>query len=189
MPVFEKFNAARKVSSALKPELLFESGYIITLHVVAAVLTFIVGLVVLWRRKGGYSHRITGRVWVVLMFTVAFSSLFISEIKMIGRFSPIHALSLYVMIALVWALYAARTGDIERHQSLMKNQFIFGTLIAGAFTFLPHRLLAHVLGDGLLAKGAPFVWLAIPVGLYAFYQYQRNRPFLDSQIWRRAASK
>ena len=146
--------------------LLWNQGPVIVTHVGAAVLAFALGLFVLFRRKGGKAHRMSGRIWAGLMILVAGTSLFIHEIRMWGPFSPIHLLSLYVLIAVPYAVICARQGNIVRHQNFMKQNFFWGVVVAGAFTFLPNRLLAHVAGDGLLAMAMPVIWVAIPMVVY-----------------------
>ncbi|MFV4725690.1 hypothetical protein ACNJUL_21340, partial [Mycobacterium tuberculosis] len=58
-----------------------------------------------------------------------------------GSFSPIHLLSLYVLIALPRLVLAARRGQIARHRATVRGIVSGGLLIAGAFTFGFHRLL------------------------------------------------
>ncbi|MEL6947096.1 MAG: DUF2306 domain-containing protein [Pseudomonadota bacterium] len=120
----------------------------IQIHVVFAVISFVLGAVVLWRRKGGTLHRILGRVWVGAMLGVSFTGFFIHEIRSFGAFSPIHLFSVGVPIMMAMAIYFARTGQIEKHRRSMQGTYVGGMVIAGGFTFLPGRLNHEVLFGG-----------------------------------------
>ena len=69
---------------------LFAAPFIIQLHALAAITAFAVGLVQLTAPKGTIPHRLIGWSGVMLMLTVAVSSLFIHKIRMWGPWSPIH---------------------------------------------------------------------------------------------------
>jgi uncharacterized membrane protein len=97
--------------------------------------------------KGTLPHRTVGWVWVALMFVVCVSSFFIHDIRMWGPWSPIHLLSIYVLIILPLAVLAARRHAVERHRRRMLGLFLGALVIAGAFTFWPGRIMhAVVLG-------------------------------------------
>ncbi len=112
----------------------------IQLHMLAAVGAFVLGAIVLWRRKGGKWHKINGRVWVGLMLVTALSGFFIHEIKLWGDYSPIHIISALVPFGLFASVMEARRRDIIKHQRIMKGTYLGGMIIAGGFTFLPGRL-------------------------------------------------
>ena len=70
----------------------------IGLHISAAVAALLLGILVLVQAKGTYRHKLIGRFWVVLMFTVAITSLWIRDLNE-GALSGIHlltALTVYV---------------------------------------------------------------------------------------------
>jgi uncharacterized membrane protein len=113
---------------------------VIQLHIIAASSALALGLIQFAGPKGTTAHRIIGWTWVVLMATVALSSFLIHFINK-GGFSPIHALSAYVLVALPVGVYAARRGRIATHQGFMTGVFVFGLIVAGAFTFVPGRLM------------------------------------------------
>ena len=125
-------------------ELLFNASPAIQIHVYAALLAFVLGALVLWRRKGTTNHKRWGKVWVALMVITAFTSFFINEIRLLGPFSPIHLISLGTMISLYFAIKNARAGDIESHKRSMKTTFIGAMGIAGALAFAPGRLMYDV---------------------------------------------
>jgi uncharacterized membrane protein len=77
---------------------------------------FALGIVQFAAPKGTLPHRTIGWIWVLLMFAVAISSFWIHEIRLVGPFSPIHLLSIFAPIMLVWrccmpaGTMSARTG-------------------------------------------------------------------------------
>jgi uncharacterized membrane protein len=63
---------------------------------------------------------------------------------MLGPFSLLHLLSVWVLAMLPVAILAARKGDVRRHRTAMTS-FVIGALgIAGAFTLLPGRIMHQV---------------------------------------------
>lgn len=96
-------------------------------------------------RRGNRLHRVLGWSWVVLMATVALTSFWIHEIRLIGGFSPIHLLSLVTMVSLVAAVIAARHHQVQKHKQTMTWLTCGALLGAGAFTLLPGRLMNTVL--------------------------------------------
>ena len=125
-------------------QVLFSAPLAIQIHVYAAVLASVIGAIVLWRRKGNTAHKRWGKVWVLLMGVTALSSFLIHETRLIGQFSPIHMISILTLFALYFGVQQARNGNIVQHQRIMKNIYIGGLGIAGAFTFLPSRLMYEV---------------------------------------------
>ena len=132
--------AASTVAHAPDWALLVRQPWVIQLHIAAALTALLLGTVQLVGIKGTGVHRLIGWSWVVAMFTVAISSLFIRQINP-GSFSWIHLLSGWTLIALPMALFAVRRGRIASHARGMTWTFIGGLIVAGAFTFLPGRLM------------------------------------------------
>ena len=124
--------------------ILFNASPAIQIHVYAAILAFITGALVLWRRKGTANHKRWGKVWVALMVITALTSFFINEIRLVGPFSPIHIISLGTLLSLFLAIKAVRNGDIKSHKSSMKATYIGGMGIAGGLAFMPGRLMYDV---------------------------------------------
>lgn len=120
--------------------LLLQSPPVIQLHVAAALTALIIGIVLLIGVKGTRRHRILGWAWVAAMGTTAVSSLFIHAINP-GGFSLIHLLSGWTIISLPMAIYAIRRGKVQAHRRAMTGMFVGGLIVAGAFTFLPGRLM------------------------------------------------
>ncbi len=114
-------------------------------HAIAAFAALGIGFIQFIRPKGTDSHRWIGRAWVLLMAYVAVSSFFINEFRMVGPFSLIHVLSLVTIGTLVWAVIAARRGQIHIHKRLMKYLFWLALVVTGLFTLLPGRTMHQVI--------------------------------------------
>ena len=123
----------------------------VPLHAIAAIAAFVLGLVQLVARKGGRAHVMRGRVWVALMLAVAASSLWITEIGGLGLFSWLHILSIWVPIALMLGVREARRGLIRAHGWTMVSLFVGALVVAGAFTFMPYRVMNDVVTGRALA--------------------------------------
>jgi len=120
--------------------LLARAPLVVRLHVTAATTALLIGVGLMWGPKGTTIHRAFGWTWVIAMMTVAISSFFIHTINP-GGFSPIHALSAYVAIGVPMGVAFARRHNIRAHRRMMTGNFLFGLIVAGAFTFVPGRLM------------------------------------------------
>ena len=127
---------------------LLEASLAIRIHAFVALAAFLIGAIQLFGTKGTHRHRSLGYVWVLAMATVAASSFWIHEIDQLAGFSLIHVLSIYVLVSLPLAVAAARAGNVRRHRSIMTSMYVFGLLLAGAFTFLPGRVMYRVVVGG-----------------------------------------
>ncbi|WP_299415194.1 DUF2306 domain-containing protein [uncultured Sulfitobacter sp.] len=121
---------------------------IIQFHILLALAAIALTIAILMLPKGSGYHRLMGRMWVATMAGIALSSFFIHELRMIGPFSPIHLLSLYVLWNLVSGIRSARAGDIAQHQRTMKTMAFSALLVAGAFTLLPGRVMHSIVLGG-----------------------------------------
>ena len=123
--------------------LLLTSPPAILIHVAAALTALAIGIVLLIGVKGNRLHRTLGWTWVMAMATTAVSSFFIHRLNPggPGGFSLIHLLSGWTVIALPMAVHAARRHRIADHRRAMTGMFVGGLIVAGAFTFLPGRLM------------------------------------------------
>ena len=110
------------------------------LHVYAALAALLIGTIILFRPKGRGLHKILGWSWVAAMGTTAISSLFITGLNG-GDWSLIHLLSGWTIIALPMAIFAIRNRKVETHRRAMTGMFVGGLIIAGAFSFIPGRLM------------------------------------------------
>src|SRR5512139_1709463 len=123
---------------------LLDAAPQIPVHAFAALAAFAIGVVQLTAPKGTLPHRTLGWIWVVLMAVVAISSLWIHEIRLVGPFSPIHILSIFVPVMLVLAVLHARRHNVRGHKKAMTSIFFGALIIAGVFTFLPGRVMHTV---------------------------------------------
>ncbi len=124
---------------------LLSASHAIQLHAFAAMAAFALGIVQFAAPKGTLPHRTIGWIWVLLMVFVASSAFFIHELKIWGSWSPIHLLAIFTLITLPLAVFFARTGRIERHRRAMIALYTGALVVAGAFTFLPGRIMHAVL--------------------------------------------
>lgn len=113
---------------------------IILIHVIAATGALVTGGISLKLKKGTLTHRLFGRIWVGLMLVAALVSF---GIRTSGHFSWIHLLSAWIVLIIGMAVHAAVKGNIRAHKRRMTGAYI-GLVIAGAFTFLPSRLLGQL---------------------------------------------
>lgn len=144
---------------------LLHSSAVIQLHVASALGAILLGGVVLFRRKGDRLHKVAGRVWAALMALAATSALFISEIRLLGRWSPIHLLALVVLATLVYAIAMARAGRIEAHRRAMQQLYVLALVVTGLFTLLPGRIMHGVVFGGGLWPGLALLGVGLGVGL------------------------
>lgn len=147
-------------------EPLLQASIAIRIHVATALIAAVTGLLVLIARKGTRLHRCTGRGFVLAMMITAASSLFIHEIRLMGPFSPIHLLSVFVLVSLVQAIRAIRRGDLRAHRRGMINIYIGGIVIAGSFTFLPDRMMAKITYGGTAGEFPIVALFAVLIGLW-----------------------
>lgn len=124
---------------------LLDAAPAIPVHAFAAMAALALGIVQFAAPKGTLPHRTIGWIWVVLMAAVAVSSLWIHQIRLLGPWSPIHLLSIMVLVLLPIAVIAARRHNIRRHRMTMIGIFTGGLVIAGLFTFLPGRIMHAVI--------------------------------------------
>jgi uncharacterized membrane protein len=104
---------------------------LLALHAAGATLAVVLGgYLVLRRRKGDLLHRRVGRMWMLDMYWVAFSSFGIRELSP-GHFSWIHGLSVWTIVSLSMALRAARRHDVKQHRAWVVGTYL-GLLGAGA---------------------------------------------------------
>lgn len=140
----------------------------VQLHVIAATLAIGLGPVAILRRRRDRLHKAAGYAWVLAMAVTAVSSFWITSFGVVGPFSPIHLLALFAL----WSLWVGMTrilrGDVSGHRSAMEGLYWRGLLLAGAFNFLPGRVVNRSFFPDQPELG--FVVLAL--GLIAIF----NRP-------------
>lgn len=94
--------------------------------------------------KGTTRHRVMGYAWAALMLVIAISSFWIQQIRLIGPFSPIHILSIIVLITVPLAVWHAHRHYVAKHRRVMISLYVFALIGAGVFTLLSGRIMHAV---------------------------------------------
>ena len=127
---------------------LLDATPAIQLHAFAAMTAFALGIVQLSAPKGTLPHRTIGWIWVTLMALVSLSSFWIHQLRLWGPWSPIHLISIFTLVSLPLAVWAAHRHAVDRHRRAMTTIFFGALVIAGLFTVVPGRIMHKVLlGD------------------------------------------
>ena len=120
------------------------------LHLALIGVVLAVTPVMMLRAKGTRSHRRLGWVWVTAMMLTALTSLAFNAQKgghnwgvFSGDFSPIHAISLFVLVMIPRFVLAARRHDVAGHRRGARGLVIGAILVAGVLTLPFGRLLGH----------------------------------------------
>jgi len=116
----------------------------IPLHAVAAMSAFVLGVVQLAAPKGTLPHRTIGWIWVCLIVSVAVSSFWIHQSRLIGPWSPIHGLSIFTLLIVPLGVWMAHRHRIADHRRIMIFTFSGALVIAGLFTLVPGRIMHTV---------------------------------------------
>jgi uncharacterized membrane protein len=124
---------------------LLEAAPAIPVHAFAAMAAFALGVVQFAAPKGTLPHRTLGWIWVALMLSVAVSSFWIHQIRMLGPWSPIHLLSISTLITIPLAVWKAHRHQVADHRRIMTLIFSGALVIAGLFTLLPGRIMHAVI--------------------------------------------
>ena len=114
------------------------------LHLSIVVPAFVIGTWLMLRRKGTANHRALGRVYLILMALTGLISLAMPAHigpQFLGHFGYIHLLSLLTLVTVPVAYYAARHHNVRLHRGNMLGLYFGGLILAGAFAFVPGRLL------------------------------------------------
>ena len=113
-------------------------------HAFAALAALAIGGAQLALPKGTMRHRVMGYAWAALMLVIAISSFWIQQIRLIGPFSPIHILSIIVLITVPLAVWHAHRHRVAKHRRVMISLYVFALIGAGVFTLLPGRIMHAV---------------------------------------------
>lgn len=114
------------------------------LHLGTVVPAFAIGAFQLLRRKGTPSHKLLGKIYMVLMLATGFITLAMpAQVgpQFLHHFGLIHIFSLLALLNVPVAYFAARRGNINLHRANMISLYVGGILIAGALAFSPGRML------------------------------------------------
>jgi len=132
-------------------EPLLAAPRVIQVHAFAAMAAFVLGVVQFAAPKGTLPHRTLGGVWIVLMAIIIVSSIFIRPsvypgLPLIQWFGPIHIFTVISAYGLTHGLLLLTRGGgaLKFHARPFASIFIGGLVIAGAFAFLPGRIMHQV---------------------------------------------
>ena len=125
----------------------------ILVHLSFALSALVLGPLALTVQKGSRLHRIAGYSWVLLMLGAAISSAFIRDFRLpnIAGFTPVHILSVGVLVGLTAALVFVARRNIKAHRRIMWHTYLGGCIGAGAFALLPGRYLGDLVWHQWLA--------------------------------------
>ena len=115
-----------------------------TLHLATVAPAAMLGTYLIFWAKGTATHRLFGKIYMILMLITALTSLFIPATvgpQLVGHFGWIHMLCLLVLVSIPRAYYAARKHDVVSHKFSMAGVYFGGILVAGGFTLAPGRYL------------------------------------------------
>jgi uncharacterized membrane protein len=124
--------------------LLDAANWTIPVHAFAAMAAFVLGVVQFAAPKGTLPHRTLGWIWVGLMLSVAVSSFWIHQIRLVGLWSPIHLLSISTLVTVPLGVWRAHRHEVADHRLIMTLVFSGALVIAGLFTLLPGRIMHAV---------------------------------------------
>jgi uncharacterized membrane protein len=119
----------------------------VQLHVLCVTIAFFAGLIIFVLPKGTGFHRVLGWSFVVAMIGAAATS-----VMMIADFRTgvnfLHIFTVVTAVSLTLGLGAIRRGDVRGHAYNMIGLYIGALLVAGAFSFIPGRLMWRMLFGG-----------------------------------------
>jgi uncharacterized membrane protein len=148
----------------------------VQLHAFTAVVAFFLGPFVILRNQRDRLHKIGGYIWVGVMACAAISSFWIMEFRLIGPFSPIHGLSIYVLWSLYRGVSYAVARNIEAHRQTFRGLYVQGLVLAGLFTLLPDRILNRMLFETMPMAGVAVLIVGIVIiGVFTVRRILRRR--------------
>lgn len=119
---------------------------IMLVHLAAALVALMFGIINLIGAKGTPRHRTIGWIWIAAMLGVTLPSFGLRDINP-GGFSWIHGLTILTLVSMAGSIWATRTGRIRSHKQIM-IALMASLTVAGAFTLMPGRFLGTLIGVG-----------------------------------------
>ena len=114
------------------------------LHLATVLPAFVIGAFQLLRRKGTPSHKLLGKIYMVLILATALITLAMPAkvgTQFLNHFGFIHIFSFLALSNVPIAYLAIRRGNVRAHRAAMISLYIGGILIAGTFALMPGRML------------------------------------------------
>jgi uncharacterized membrane protein len=124
---------------------LLSEGFVVASHALAAIAALLLGAVQLAASKGTLPHRTLGYVWAGLMLYIAITGFWIHELRLWGRWSPIHLLSILVLVTVPLAVWRAHRHEVTAHKRGMISLYALALVVTGLFTLWPGRVMHAVL--------------------------------------------
>lgn len=112
----------------------------VQIHVITAIAALILGIAMFVRRKGTRSHKMIGKLFLLMMLATATSAYFIRYINE-GNFSWIHIFIPITFIAAFETVFYIRKGNLKGHKRAVTGLFFGALLIPGILSFLPGRTM------------------------------------------------
>lgn len=135
------------------------SDVLIPVHAIAASFVIVLPPVNILRARKDAAHKAIGRTWVVMMYLVCVSGMFIYSIN--GGFTAFHALAIFTFGTTTLGVVMIRRGNVPAHIGNMVGSWA-GAVVAGAFAALvPGRYIPT------LAVGSPVLFWSIIAAIVA----------------------
>lgn len=129
-------------------EPLLSASPAILLHFFTVVPAFVLGTYQLFiSRRGSPTHRLVGKIYLVLMSVTAVAATFIPSFSSVSLgLGPLRVGLIHLFVPLtIWSVcstrLALRAGNIHAHAASMRGLYIGGIIIAGLLTFAPGRIM------------------------------------------------
>lgn len=132
---------------------LISASLQVQIHVVAAVLSILIGPLALLRRSRDRVHKILGYGWVSAMSVTVASSFLIWDLRIFGPFSPIHILSVFTAVGLYQGVRYAVRRQARAHQRTMQQLYFWALGVAGTLSFMPGRIMNQLVFEGWQTAG------------------------------------
>ncbi len=124
--------------------LIADAPLAVQIHLATVIPAFFLGgWLLLASAKGSRIHRRLGVVYLTLMAVTAIVAFFIRALHP-PHLSWIHLLIPVTLIGITSAIVNIRRGNVKGHQRAMITLYVGALLVAGAFTFLPGRLMHSI---------------------------------------------
>jgi len=123
---------------------LLDQPFIVTWHAFAAIAAIVLGAIQLAGPKGTLAHRVVGYGWVALMLFIAIGSFWIHSMQVWGPFSPIHLLSILVIVTVPLGAWYAHRHRVKAHRATMIQLYALALIVTGLFTLWPGRVMHEV---------------------------------------------